>query len=77
MNKNKIEKKQIIKIPYNIKVFYSKKTKILIVKGSINQKSLKINELLTISNVKQHIEITSESTKNLSNSNKKKYGLSK
>ena len=75
MNKNKIEKKQIIKIPYNIKVFYSKKTKTLIVKGSIKQKSLKINKLLNISNVKQHIEITSESTKNLSNSNKKKIRL--
>lgn len=75
MNKNKIEKKKIIKIPHNIKVFYSKKKKILIVKGFNRQKSLKINTLLTISNVKQQIGIASKSITKLSNSNKKKIRL--
>ena len=75
MNKNKIEKKQIIKIPHNIKIFYSKKKKILIFKGFTRQKSLKINTLLTVSSGKQQIEITSESIKKLSNSNKKKIRL--
>ena len=75
MNKNKIEKKQIIKIPHNIKVFYSKKKKILIIKGFTKQKSLQINTLLTISNIKQQIEIISENTEKLSNSKKKKIQL--
>lgn len=75
MNKNKIEKKQIIKIPHNIKVFYSKKKKILIIKGFSKQKSLKINTFLTISSVKQEIEIANESSEKLSNSDKKKIRL--
>lgn len=69
---NKIKKKQIIKIPHNLKVFYNKKKKILVVKGSTGQKSLKINQLLTILNVEQQIEIISSETKKLSNNAKKK-----
>ena len=72
---NKIKKKQIIKIPHNLKIFYNKKKKILIVKGSAGQKSLKINQLLTILSVKQQIEIISSETKKLSNSDKKKIRL--
>lgn len=73
---NKIEKKnQLIKIPHNIQVLYSKKKKILIIKGFAEQKSLKINKLLTISSVKHQIEIISESHKKLSNSSKKKIWL--
>lgn len=75
MNKNKIEKKQIITIPHNVEVFYSKKKKILVVKGLLKQKSLKINTLLTISGINQRIEITSKNSSKLSNSNKKKIQL--
>ena len=77
MTLNKIEKKQIIKIPRNIKIFYNKKTKIIIVKGLIKRKSFKINPLLTISNTNQQVEIVSETTKKLSNSSKKKIQLIK
>ena len=77
MTLNKIEKKQIIKIPRNIKIFYNKKTKIVIVKGLTKRKSFKINSLLTISNTNQQVEIVSETSKKLSNSNKKKIQLIK
>ena len=77
MTLNKIEKKQIIKIPRNIKIFYNKKTKIIIVKGLIKRKSFKINPLLTISNTNQQVEIVSETSKKLSNSSKKKIQLIK
>ena len=77
MTLNKIEKKQIIKIPRNIKIFYNKKTKIIIVKGLTKQKSFKINPLLTISNTNQQVEILNETSKKLSNSSKKKIQLIK
>ena len=74
MNKmfKKTEKKQIIKIPNEIEVFYSKKKKLIIFKGSERKKSLKINELLTICYTKLQIEIINDPTKELSNSDKKK-----
>lgn len=73
---NKIgKKKQIIKIPHDVKIFYSKKKKILIVQGSAKQKSIKINKLLTISTIKQQIIIISDSNKKLSNSSRKKIQL--
>ena len=75
MTLNKIEKKQIIKIPRNIKIFYNKKTKIIIVKGLTKRKSFKINPLLTISNTNQQVEIVNETNKKLSNSSKKKIQL--
>ena len=77
MTLNKIEKKQIIKIPRNIKIFYSKKTKIIIIKGLAKQKSLKIHEFLTILNTNQEIEIASDNSRKLSNSSKKKIQLIK
>lgn len=69
---NKIENKQIIKIPQNIQLFFNKKKKILIIKGAVKQKSLKINKLLTIFKIKQQIEVINHSNKKLSNNNKKK-----
>ena len=70
--KKKPEKKQIVKIPNNIKVFYCKRKKILILKGIAKQKSLKINNLLTINCYKQQIEIINSIDKNFSNIEKKK-----
>ena len=72
---NKINKKKIIKIPHNLKMFYNKNKKIIIVKGSAGQKSLKINKLLTIISIKQQIEIINNNTEKLSNSNKWKMRL--
>jgi len=68
----KLEKKHIIKIPHNIKVFYDKKKKIIIFKGFSGQKSLKIDKLLTISHKKQQIELSNDNNIKLSNSQKKK-----
>lgn len=79
MNKitKRAEKKQIIKIPSKIEVFYSKKRKIIIFKGSAKQKSLKINNLLTICCTELQIEIIKDPTKKLSNRDKKKIRLIK
>ena len=73
----KTEKRQIVKIPSDIEVFYSKKRKIIIFKGSAGKKSLKINDLLTICCTKLHIEIINDPTKKLSNSDEKKIRLIK
>lgn len=69
---NKTEKKQILKIPNNIEIFYCKKKKIIIFKGFSNQKSLKINNLLTINCKNQKMSIISDTKKKLSNNDKKK-----
>lgn len=69
---NKTEKKQILKIPNNIEVFYCKKKKVIILKGFSDQKSLKINNLLTISCTKQQVSIINDTKKKLSNNDKKK-----
>ena len=69
---NKIEKKQVIKIPNNIEVFYCKKKKIIILKGFSGQKSLKINNLLTILCTEQQVTIINDTKKKLSNNDKKK-----
>lgn len=73
MNKiqKKTKKKQIIKIPKNIEIFYGKKKKIIIIKGFSGQKSLKINNLLTIVCTGQQIEVINDSKKKLSNNDKK------
>lgn len=75
--KKKPEKKQIIKIPDSIKVFYCSKKKILILKGPKDQKSLKINSLLTIDCYKQYIEVINDINKKLSNLEKKKVRMLK
>ena len=72
---NKLKKKHIIKIPHNIGLFYNKKKKLLIVKGIIQQRPFKIHKLLTLSNLKQRIEITTDNSKKLSNSERKKIRL--
>lgn len=74
MNKilKKSEKKQIIKIPGNIEVFLCKKKKIIILKGPLGQKSLKINTSITICCTNQQIEIINDISKKLSNYEKKK-----
>lgn len=68
----KTEKKQIIKIPNHIEVFYCKEKKIIIFKGSSSQKSLKIHSLLTISCTNQQINIIDDSKKKLSNKDRQK-----
>lgn len=79
MNKifKRTEKKQIIKVPNKVEVFYSKKRKIIIFKGSAGQKSLKINDLLTIDCTELQIEIINDTAKKLSNSDKRKIRLIK
>ena len=72
-----LKKKQIIKIPNEIEVFYSKKRKMIIFKGSKGKKSLKINDLLTIYCTELQIEIITNPTKKLSNSDKRKIRLIK
>jgi large subunit ribosomal protein L6 len=72
---NKIKKQQVIKIPHNINLFYSKKKKLLVVKGITNQKSFKLHKWLTLSNTGKHLEIKSDNTTNFSNNNKKKIRL--
>lgn len=67
-----IKKKYTLKIPSNIQVFYYKQKKIIIFKGSVNQKSLKINILLNINYTKQQLSIIDDSKKKLSNNDKKK-----
>lgn len=69
---NKKLKKQMIKIPNNVKVFYCIKKKIVIFKGPAHQRSLKINSLLTICCTKQLLEIVTDTTVKLSKNAKKK-----
>ena len=68
----KIERKQTIKIPTNIKVFYCKKKRIILCKGPVNNKSLKIHKLLGICCKKQEITVVNKSKKKLTNSEQKK-----
>ena len=73
----KIETKQIVKIPSNVKVFYCHEKKILILKGMAKQKSLKINSLLTINRYKQQVVVISNTNKKLSNIDRKKIQMLK
>ena len=68
----KTQARQIVNIPNNINIFYCKEKKIIIFKGPLRQKSLKINNLLTISYTNQHIEVKHDIPDKLSNYNKKK-----
>lgn len=74
MNKilKKDEIKQIVKIPLNIKVLWCKKKKIIIFKGPLGQKSLKINPLITIYCTNREVIIINDISGKLSNSKKKK-----
>ena len=65
-------KRYVIKIPKNIKVFYYDIKKIIIFKGFAAQKSIRINNLLTIYFYKQKLEVTKTNSKILSNINKRK-----
>jgi len=67
-----IKTKHIITIPNNIKVFYSKKKKIIIFKGPLETRSLKLDVELIMSKSKQIIKITPILIKNLSNKKKRK-----
>lgn len=74
----KLERKQAVKISNNIEIFYCKKRKIIIFKGPLNNKLLKLHRLLEICYIKQQIIIISKSRTKLSNSEKKKiYTLKK
>lgn len=72
-----IKKKQRIKIPSNIKVFYHYKKKLLVFKGTGNQKSLKINNLLTLKCYDREIEVIYDIDKKLSNIEQKKIRMVK
>jgi large subunit ribosomal protein L6 len=69
---NKAKKKQIVKIPSNIEVFYSKEKKIIIFRGPMGKKSLNIDPSISIYRIKQQIEVINDISKKLSNSEKKK-----
>jgi len=68
----KSERKQVVKISNSIEIFYCKKRKIIIFKGPLNNKLLKLHSLLDICSTKQQITIISKSRTKLSNSEKKK-----
>lgn len=68
----KLERKQTIRIPNNIGIFYCKRKKIILFKGPVGNKSLKIHSLLGVYCTNQQIIIKNESTKKLSNSEKKR-----
>lgn len=74
MNKKlkKDKNKQIIKIPNNIKVFWCSKKKMIIFKGPLKQKSLKIHNLITVYCKNQQIELINNISEKLSNHSKKK-----
>lgn len=67
-----MKKKQIIKIPNNIEVFWCEKKKIIIFKGPFEQKSLKIHNLITIRCINQQIEIINDILEKFPNHKKKK-----
>ena len=67
-----LQRKQIIKIPNNISVFYCNKKKIIILKNSFKQRSLKLKTKIIVSQVKHQIEIPTISFSKLSNNKKKK-----
>lgn len=68
----KIERKETIKIPNNIEIFYCKKRKIILFKGPVGNKSLKIHNLLRVCYTKQQITVLNENKKKFSHSEKKK-----
>ena len=68
---NKYEKKQIVKIPSNMQVFWCEKKRIIILKGPLKQKSLKICSLLAIFCANQQIEIKKNTLEKRSNYEKK------
>lgn len=63
-------KKYTVKIPDKINFFYSKKKKIIIIKGPLTQRSLKIKTLIKIK--KNEIEVTSLPLLKMSNNLQKK-----
>lgn len=67
----KFQKKQIIKIPNNIAVFYCKKKKFITFKGPLKKKSLKVKVDLKIFQKKKQIEICDKILSNLPNNRKK------
>jgi ribosomal protein L6P/L9E len=68
----KIERKQTVKIPNNIEIFYCKRKKIILFKGPVGNKLLKIHSLLGVYCTQQQITVINESKKKISNSEKKK-----
>jgi len=69
----KPKKKQIIKIPVNVAVFYCRKKQIIIFKGPTEQKSLQVKINLKISQKKQVIEVCNRDLPGLSNNDKKHF----
>jgi large subunit ribosomal protein L6 len=73
---NKVEtltkKKYVLQVQNNIEVFYCNQKKIILFKGSIKQKSLKIHNFLKINCFEKKIQLTIDHSKKLSNLNKKK-----
>lgn len=69
---NNIQSKYIITIPNNIKVFYSKDKKIIVFKGPLEKRSLKLKVNVFISKAKQIIKVSSILTDSSSNSERKR-----
>jgi large subunit ribosomal protein L6 len=72
MIETNIGTKYIIKIPSNITVFYSNKNQIIVLKGPLGQKSLKLKVKIRILKEKNSILVSSSPFSKLSNSQKKK-----
>jgi large subunit ribosomal protein L6 len=69
---NTQEKKFKLKIPQNILVIYNKEKKILIVKGPIATKSLKLKLKITIQKIEQTLSVSPLPFYQISNAEKKK-----
>lgn len=70
-SRNNIKKKQEIKIPKNIGVFYWQNKNVIIFKSYARQKLIRINELIHLNCKKHHIAIKTNKVKQLSNIEKK------
>ena len=69
---NKIQTKYCIKIPKNITVFYCYQKKIIILKGPLKQKLLKLKVKISLQEIKKIIKVSSTPFSKMSNNQKKK-----
>jgi large subunit ribosomal protein L6 len=70
-------KKQIIKIPKYIKIFYCNNKKIIIINGPVGTKAYKMHKMFTVVYINQQIEIISVINQKLSNYKFKKIQILK
>ena len=66
-----LTKKHIIKIPKNISIFYSEKSRIITLIGPLRRKSLKLKTQIIISSKKKLIGVTTKPFQNISGNERK------